>query len=303
VVCTFEMAQESTRARRQPLQWTGFLAGLAAGLLLVSGAAPAAEPPEPAPTRQPPVFTFGLLADVQHADKPTAKGRHYRQSLNQLKQCVEALNRHELAFVVHLGDVIDGNATPAKTQDDLDRVLRQFAAFRARVGHVVGNHDLNAGRKTLLERLGLKRGYYDFRPEGVSGWRILVLDGTEAGYGVLGQDQLDWLRSTLADATGRGEKVLVCNHFALLKEAARSHRMKTPAPVLAILDQSDAVVAYFAGHDHQGGYARRRGVHHVTVQGMVEAPEQNAYAIVRVFHDRIELEGVGNVPSRIPLTF
>ena len=58
------------------------------------------------------------------------------------------------------------------------------------------------------------------------------------------------------------------------------------------------VVAYFAGHDHAGGYAVRRGVHHVTVKGMVEAPTENAYAVVEVYQDRLREIGCGKEPTR-----
>lgn len=43
--------------------------------------------------------------------------------------------------------------------------------------------------------------------------------------------------------------------------------------------------AYFCGHDHRGGYAQSAGgVHHITVEGMVQAPlNSNAYAVLKVF--------------------
>ena len=52
------------------------------------------------------------------------------------------------------------------------------------------------------------------------------------------------------------------------------------------------------GHDHAGGYARSGGVHYVTVPGMVEAPEKNAFAVVDVYDDRLDVRGFGSVPSR-----
>ena len=58
-------------------------------------------------------------------------------------------------------------------------------------------------------------------------------------------------------------------------------------------------MAWFAGHYHKGGYTLENGIHHVTVPGMVEAPaDKNAYGVVDVYPDRLELRGVGTVPSR-----
>lgn len=254
--------------------------------------------PNRPPVLRSPAFSFGLIADVQYADKPDHAARRYATSLGRLNQCVAELNKHRLDFTIQLGDVIDGNDGVDKTRQDLDRVMSEFARLDTRLYHVVGNHCLNAGRKALHKKLGLAQPYYDFVPRGVTGWRMVVLDGNDAGYGVLGKQQLQWLQATLARAARRHEKVILFNHFPLLKEAASEHRMMKPKPLQSVINQSGCVVAYFAGHEHAGGYAKDGAIHHVTVQGMVEAPKRNAYAIVDVFPTRIEVHGFGKVPSR-----
>ncbi|HLA83525.1 MAG TPA: metallophosphoesterase [Thermoguttaceae bacterium] len=249
-----------------------------------------------------PIFSFGLVADVQYGDmpdRPPSPARFYRSSLDRLRQCVAELNRHPLDFTVQLGDVINGNATVEKSREDLDRIMLEFDRLNAKLYHVLGNHCLYAGgRETIEKKLGLARAYYDFTPEGVQGWRFIVLDGNDAGYGVLGKEQIKWLEATLAKAAQRDERVIVLNHYALLKESAIRSRMKRPEPVRGILSRSGRVVAYFAGHEHAGGYAEDRGIYHVTLHGMVEAPKNNAYAIVKVFDDRIVIQGFGDEPSR-----
>ena len=62
---------------------------------------------------------------------------------------------------------------------------------------------------------------------------------------------------------------------------------------------ADVVVAYLNGHDHKGGYARDGVVHHLTISGMVEAPEKNAFCVVDVFAERLRVRGFGKVPSRV----
>jgi len=58
---------------------------------------------------------------------------------------------------------------------------------------------------------------------------------------------------------------------------------------------------FFAGHDHTGGFAiDKYGIGHVTLQSPLECPLDNvAFGYVRVYEDRLTLEGFGTVPSRI----
>ena len=243
-------------------------------------------------------FSFGLIADIQYADKDTRGARHYRESLGKLKECVEELNQQKLVFTIQLGDLIDGNDTPEKTLSELDSVLEVYSTLSMPQYHVVGNHCLTAGKEALHERLGLSTFYYDFTVPEAPGWRFIVLDGNDAGYGVLGPDQLEWLRSKLTEAGDNKEKLILFNHFALLEGAARNHRMKDPDPILKLINESDCVAAYFAGHDHSGGYVFEDGIHHITIKGMVEAPALNAYAIITVSPTKLNEMGFGKEPSR-----
>lgn len=265
---------------------------LLALMLLASGcaAAPAAEKPKE--------FAFGLIADVQWGDKDKEGGRNYREALGRFEESVTALNDHEPAFTIQLGDLIDGHTGDLeKTRADLERALDVYRRLGMPRFHVVGNHDIAAGREFLQQKLGLAQSYYDFTLPSTRRWRFIVLDGDDAGEGVLGAEQLAWLSLTLQRAKNSSEKVIVFNHYPLVEEAARQHRMEAPEPVLAALEASGVVVAYFAGHDHAGGYAFRHGIHHVTLRGMVEA-KNNAYAIVEVYADRLKKIGYGKEPSR-----
>jgi len=249
-------------------------------------------------SRQQKPFSFGVIADIQWGDKETAGERHYRDALDKLRECVDGLNGRDLAFTIQLGDIIDGNTTPEKTISDLDRVLEVYNGLSMPKYHVVGNHCLTASEEILHQKLKVDRFYYDFIVPTAEGWRFIVLDGNDAGYGVLGGTQLEWLKSKLDQACVDKEKVILFNHFALLESAAPHHRMKTPEPVEDWINESGCVVAYFAGHDHAGGYACQNGIHHITVKGMVEAPVKNAYAVIEVYSDKLVEVGFGKEPSR-----
>ena len=69
--------------------------------------------------------------------------------------------------------------------------------------------------------------------------------------------------------------------------------------ILEALHKHTCVKAFICGHDHSGGNIKDdHGIQHITVHGMIEStPGDPDYAIVKVYEDRIELEGYGRVPS------
>lgn len=283
---------------------------------------------EPAPAPATP-FQFGLVADIQYADKDTAGSRHYRASLASLRICTDSWRALPLAFAIQLGDVVDGRGTVDASREDLETVLGVLGELPFPVRHVLGNHCFSVPRDELLPRLGLPSAWYSFER---AGWRFVVLDSldesvcawpqgsehwtrarawldahprpeTPCAYdwnGGVGAEQLAWLREELADAEREGDAVVVLSHLPVLADASTPHHILwNHAEVLAVLEASPAVVAYFAGHDHAGGYALHAGIHFVTLEGMVESPAgEGAYAVVTAYEDRLEIEGFGGATSR-----
>jgi manganese-dependent ADP-ribose/CDP-alcohol diphosphatase len=284
----------SYRVSSDPVMWFAKLCViiLTAALVILYMCRPAA------PTDKP-QLVFGVIADVQYADLDTQGARYYRTAMQKLKECVMDLADRDLAFVIQLGDIVNGHGQDVnKSTADLDRILSVFNKLPMTKYHVLGNHCLSVDKEILGRKLGLERFYYDFTVSSVKGWRFVVLDGNDAGYGMVGDEQLAWFRSTIRKAAEDREKVICMSHFALLPEAAAHHRMATPEPILEAMDEAGCVVAWLAGHDHAGGYAVRKGVHHVTVRGMVESPLKNAYAVMELHGDKIVETGFGDEPSR-----
>jgi len=246
---------------------------------------------DPSPLSRP--FTMGVLSDIQYADKDPGGLRHYRSSLQRLEECVADLNARKPDIVIQLGDIIDSGP-----ESHLDAVLESFDRLTMPLYHVVGNHCLTIGREPLRRQLALQSFYYDFILPGAKGWRFVVLDGNDGGYGVVGWPQQEWFRATLKQAVQKGERVICFCHFPLIDGAAPGARMADPQPLLSAMDEAPCVVAWFAGHDHAGGYAIRKGVHHVTIKGMVEASQKNAYALIELYPDGIRERGIGEEPCR-----
>jgi manganese-dependent ADP-ribose/CDP-alcohol diphosphatase len=273
---------------------------------------------------------FGLVADIQYADKDTAGERRYREALDGWKACVVAWNEDDLDFAVQLGDLIDGREELADTRRDMNRVLGVTAGLHLRLYHVVGNHCLVLPREELLARLRLERASYSFS---VNGWRFVVLDtqaistfgwspgsapheaaveylgehaeepNAKSWNGAVGEIQLEWLGAELEAAREAEERVIVFAHAPILEAASTpSHLAWDHAEVAAFLAGQPGVMAYFSGHDHAGGYAQAAGIHFVGVQGMVEADPApdglGAFAVVELYDDRIEVLGVGGVTPR-----
>jgi len=111
--------------------------------------------------------------------------------------------------------------------------------------------------------------------------------------GGFGTHQLAWLQSKLDIAHLAGERVLVMGHLPIYPLAASPRNVAFDADeALSLIQNSECVIAYFAGHRHGGGYAQDgSGIHHVTVQ----APLTHGYcaATIDIFTDRIQIRGEG----------
>lgn len=269
-----------------------------------------------------PLLSFGLITDVQFADADPSGERHYRASIPKLKAAVATLAKENLPFTLHLGDFIDHDFPSYAA------VLPLLDPLGHPVHHLLGNHDYSVtdpekGRVTST--LGMPHDYYMFRNSGV---RVLMLDTTDltaykhpadspqaktaaallkrlsaAGAasaqpwnGGVGDPQLAWLERELTAADAAGEKVILCGHHPILP--ADAHQLWTAEPVLALIDQHPCVVAYLNGHNHAGAETVRKGVPYITFKSLLHQPDITAFAIIRLFPDRLEIVGSGREKSR-----
>ena len=140
------------------------------------------------------LFSFGVIADVQHADiddGASFKGvpRYYRGALDVLDRAVDAWAAQKVDFAVHLGDIVDGYNPKDQSESALRSVLDRFDRLGRPTYHMLGNHCLyNLPRARLNEALGIEpllpgpesldegdRGsFYSFSPH--PGFRLVVLD-------------------------------------------------------------------------------------------------------------------------------
>jgi manganese-dependent ADP-ribose/CDP-alcohol diphosphatase len=270
-----------------------------------------------------PLFTFGVMTDVQYCDCENAGTRYYRSSLRKLNEAVQTFNQKNVAFVTHLGDFIDHDF---ESYDTLNAIVKQL---NSPLYQVLGNHDFSVKQEEIKKVpaiLQLKNRYYSFAR---NRWRFIVLDGNDLSVygniktgkifdeasqrlenlkaqkvpnaqswnGGLGEKQVRWLKKELASAAQKGEKVLILCHMPIMPEN-NSHTLWNDQEVRSLLEGYPNVLAYFNGHVHEKSYYTHKGTHYVTFKGMVEK-EENGYAIVEVYRDYLKIIGYAQEDSRL----
>ncbi len=269
-----------------------------------------------------PEFAFGVLTDVQYCDCDPRNDIYYRTTLAKFEECVREFNSEDLAFVIQLGDIIE------KDFASFDQVLPIYEQLVMPKYHVLGNHEFSVSQEkksAVLDKIGLESPYYDMS---VKGWRFVILDGNDISMyrvpknseayrsakarfeelqvrglpnaqkfnGALGDQQMSWLRNTLNQACTAGEKVILFCHHPVFPR--NTNTLWNDTEVMNLIESHDCVVAYINGHYHPGNYQKKNGIHYLTLQGMVDTLDKNAFAIIEVYQNRLEVMGYGREPSR-----
>ncbi|MCK5699843.1 MAG: metallophosphoesterase [Cyclobacteriaceae bacterium] len=260
--------------------------------------------------------SFGIVADLQYCDAPPTINRYYRKAPDKLKNAIEEFNRHNLDFVINLGDLID------QDWKSFDGILPLFELFKAPVYHVLGNHDYEVEdryKPEVHKKLETQK-YYDFSMEN---WRFIVLDGNDISTfanlensgeyqkadnllkemelehkvnanfwnGGIGEKQLNWLNQILEDAWQKHQKSIIFCHFPVYPE--HRHNLLNDLELLNVIEKYDCVKAWFNGHNHDGNYGLINNVHFVNVKGMVDTEFDTAFCIVQLSDDTIKINGFG----------
>jgi predicted phosphodiesterase len=275
-----------------------------------------------------PIFSFGILADPQYAAcKPDeAMNRYFASSLAKVTDAIAVFNRHELAFVVTLGDLIDGGSK------NFADILPLYERLRHRSLLLPGNHDFAITAKQLADVYGLLNmpaPYHDFA---MGGMRFIVLDGSDISLfapplndprraiaterltelkatgainaqtwnGSLSDTQFAWLTQTLDAAQAAGERVVIFCHYPVFP--ANEHNLWDAPDILALLKRYSCFAAWFCGHNHAGNFGEIDGQYFVNFKGIVDTPDENTFAIADIYADRIDIRGFGREDSRsLPL--
>jgi predicted phosphodiesterase len=267
----------------------------------------------PAPQQdQKPLFSIGAIADAQYAVEPDAPPRLYHTTPDKLAAAVADFNRQKLAFVVHLGDFID------KDWASYDALLPVARKLNHPWHFVLGNHEFavdNAHKPRVPAKLGMKARYYSFVQ---NGWLFIVTDGNDlSSYawpegspehkrsmdahamlyadkplwdGGIGEAQMRWIDAQLAGADAKGLKAMLFSHFPLWPE--NPHNLWNAPAVMALLERHPSAKIWLDGHNHEGNYGIRTGIHYVNLKAMLDT-EETSYARLDFFADHVVVHGTG----------
>lgn len=265
---------------------------------------------------------IGLIADIQYADKADRDTRFYKASVGKLQESMEAFNEAKVDFTVVLGDFVDEGP---KDWPPIRQLLQQSVVP---VYKLLGNHDYESVEDPckLYETFEMPAPYYSLD---TAGWRFVFLNTNElSAYatvaesalevefkqmaselkiqqrshvqpwnGGIGHTQMKWLEEELNTAKLKDLKVLVLTHHPLLPEN-NGHEALNNREILNLLSDHKHVKAVISGHNHVGAFACYQGLPCITLEGMVETADQNAYGILDVFENKLIIVGQGRLTSR-----
>ena len=264
---------------------------------------------------------IGLIADPQYADQDARGNRFYRNSLAKLDTATAAINAEQVDFTVTLGDLVDVGPK------DLDPVLLHLSKLNSPVYNILGNHDyVNVeDGAALYKAFKMPEPYYTIKN---GQWFFILLNTNElaeyattigskerqswealrnkqkadkrtntATYnGGISAKQLKWLESELEKAKKLSYNVIIFTHHPLFPEnglEALNNR-----DMLAVIEKYSKVKAVISGHHHPGNFATYKGIPMITLEGMVETSDQNAYGILELGTNYLQIDGKGRMTSR-----
>lgn len=266
-------------------------------------------------------FSFGVIADIQYADKGNSTTRFYRKSLSKLDTCVANLNKEKIAFTVVFGDLVD------EGPKDLSPIIKKLDDLNGKYKNVLGNHDYVgvSNKEELFKMFNMPAPYYSFKK---NKWSFIVLNTNEVSkYGAnenstaykeweiladtlkksgrknvepwnggISKQQMSWLENELKKAKKDGNKVMIYSHHPLFPETG--YEALNNREILTVIDKYSNVKFIMAGHHHKGGFAMYKKIPVITLEGMVETEKENAYGVVDVYKDKIVIKGKGRLTSR-----
>ncbi|XZE34815.1 metallophosphoesterase [Pirellulaceae bacterium SH501] len=269
-----------------------------------------------------PKLHLGIVADPQYADVPTLGTRYYRKSIRKLTEAVEHFNEQRVDLSINLGDLIDRN------WNSFDAMTDVLSKSKSPFYHVLGNHDfdvLEEEKRKVADRIGIASRYYRVL---APGWRFLFLDTNDLslyatekendGYreadamlqefrsrklpqaqtwnGALGKSQLNWIRSECLEAAKLGERVILFAHHPIYPD--NNHNLWNAEELKTLIAEHRVIAAWMNGHNHAGNFGVFEDVPMITFKGMVETESTNAYSLLTLEKEGLEIHGIGREPSR-----
>ena len=266
-------------------------------------------------------FSVGIIADCQYCDCDIKWNRYYKKAPQRLKAAIDTLNKHDLAYTIHLGDFIDKNFS------SFDSLVPTWNNLKSPSYHVLGNHDfevVDSLKPKIFEKLNLKKRYYSFE-QGI--WKFIVLDGNDLSFygaldslkmkqtellfnriesdslpyakpynGGLSKEQFTWIEQELVLAKNNNQHVGFYCHFPL--SPINNGNLWNTKELKKLIEKNKHVKLFMNGHKHDGAYNFESGVHYLTFKGMVNTSDSTSFATAHFYKDSIQIKGYGREINR-----
>ncbi len=229
------------------------------------------------------LFSFAVISDShvnEEEDRSASPFASNKLANRRLRYVVESLNRQQLAFVVHLGDM--GNPLPelASYMPAADRFMEIVSGLQAPLHLVAGNHCIGdkPGGWVPVPRVSIEaltqyqqvygRQYYSFDH---GPCHFVILSSLLIGSGLeIERQQSAWIEQELSTANRAGKRVWLMMHYppyiAAPDERGSYDNLDEPGRswLLGLLENFD-IDAAFSGHVHNYFYNRYAGTDLITI--------------------------------------
>ncbi|KAE8661739.1 Manganese-dependent ADP-ribose/CDP-alcohol diphosphatase [Hibiscus syriacus] len=246
-----------------------------------------------------PIFSFGVIADVQYADVPDGH-----------------------SFL----DIVDGKCPKDQSVDAVKRVVGEFEKFRGPVSRIMSvvTHAYYDFSPTPVYRFFVLDGYdisaigwpHD-HPNTLEALKILSEKSPNSNKtspeglkdvdrrfvmfnGEVGIEQMEWLDSVLQDATNTKQKEIVCCHLPLDPGATgKTLLLWNYDQVLDVIHRYDCVKVCLTGHSHKGRYSiDSHGFYHKVLDAALECPPgSDAFGYIDVYDNMLSLVGTDRLEN------
>lgn len=173
---------------------------------------------------------FGLINDIHHTNYVNTYP-NIGDNSQRIKNFINSSKSNNSDFAIFIGDMVHDNKDPIETQLNSNELINNLNTFYNNatlynfsmpIYFVLGNHDVRASNKSVVNNLSMPSNYYYFD---IRNWRMIILDaqynldGTnkssidvDYSEGYIPQIELNWLNSTLDDANNNSKNVIVFVH-------------------------------------------------------------------------------------------
>lgn len=208
-----------------------------------------------------------------------------QDNVKYLEDFVQNINKlPNIDFVVFTGDNID---TP--NEKDLVSFLDAIKQIKVKTYITLGNHDVSKyqhlDKKLYMDTVKSKLGnYHSDKPNYVFKDKdivFVVMDGVKevipGSCAYFKEEELVWLDKTLSKY--KNNKIVILQHFPLLKTRATNHSIYKEEDYLNILKKHNNVIAVVSGHYHYNVEEKQYGVYNIVT---AKFSEKENYKIIEI---------------------